>query len=378
MSYKFAIISLIVLISLCLILFLSVVILKLAQERMEKKKNRDIKKIMPVLRELTSATTIDFFRDHDEILSKLSERIKEKISLQTLEDILLGILEDRDGETRVRARTIAYYFGFPAACLSMINDPLTGNIAIGCRKAGFYQYEDAIPDLLKTLDIASSDTQYQALMALARIGDAAVMIEAFDKIHRLVLVNERTISEILSIFAGDRYRLFREMIHHQSDYLARLSLKAIDRETAIMLIKDILSIYRDGGKEARLACITAIGKSGVSGKVSMLIEAMGDKEWELRAIAAKTLGILTAKIAVKPLARAARDREWWVRQNAVTSILAYPDPGGILASIVQTGDRYAYDSILYALDKADQRELLSSIRKIRSEQGSMSDTVSAL
>ena len=378
MSFRLVIITLAVLIALCLFLFILVVNLKLAQIRREKKKSQDVKKIKPVLRELASASTIDFFRNHELILSKLSDKIKDKISRQTLEDMLLEIIEDGDGETKVRARAIAYHFGFPEACISMIRDPLTGNVSIGCRKAGLYQYEDAVPDLLKTLDIVSSDTQYQAMMALARIGDTGAMVKAFDKIHRLVLVNERTISEILKIFSGDRQGLLKEMIHHQSDYLARLSLKALDRDIALTLIADIMSIYQSGGKETRLACISAIGKSGTSGKLSMLIEAMKDKEWELRAMAAKTLGILRGKCAVKPLAKAARDREWWVRQNAVTSILAYPGAGGILVSIAQTGDRYAYDSILYALDKANQTELLLRIKEIPLQQGSASDKISAL
>jgi len=367
-TLKILLIILIVLFALCVTLLVSVVYIKMNQAKKEKKRKNSIEKIKPYLKKLFAAETIDFFKNHGLTLSKLDGELKEKASRETLEDLLLYILEYNEGERRVRARTIAYYFGFPEKCLSMINDRLTGNIAIGCRKAGLYQYDDAIPGILKALTIVSSETQLQALMALARIGDVAAMIEAFDRIHRLILINERAVNEVLNIFSGDRFKLYKSIIYHQSDYLVRLLLKAIDRETANELIEDIAGIYKTGGKETRLACIIAIGTSGNSSKNYMLINALNDREWEIRAMAAKMLGSLADPGAITLLARAARDREWWVRQNAVTSILAYENREEILVSIAETGDKYAFDSMQYTLGKSGETELLSTIRGVWKEE----------
>ena len=361
-------IILVVLIVVCVSLFASVIWIKMAQAHRERGRSIAMKNIRPILKKLFTAGTVDFFKNHEQGTSKLADKMDGKYFRQTLEDILLDILEVAGGETKVRARTIAYQFGFPERCLSMIRDRLTGNIAIGCRKAGLYQYEEAIPDILNVLGIISSNTQHQALMALSRMGNADALVQAFDKISPLILVNERAVSEIINTFSGDRRELYKKMIHHQSDYLVRLFLKAIDPETANALIKDIVSIYKDGGKETRLAGIIAIGRSGNSGRIPILIRALTDTEWEIRAMAAKTLGVLTSPHAVKPLAKAARDGEWWVRQNAVTSILAYSDSDEILTSIVKSGDRYAYDSMLYALEKANETKLLSRIREVRPEE----------
>jgi len=368
MSFEVLLIILVVLIVVCVSLFASVIWIKMAQAHRERGRSIAMKNIRPILKKLFTAGTVDFFKNHEQGTSKLADKMDGKYFRQTLEDILLDILEVAGGETKVRARTIAYQFGFPERCLSMIRDRLTGNIAIGCRKAGLYQYEEAIPDILNVLGIISSNTQHQALMALSRMGNADALVQAFDKISPLILVNERAVSEIINTFSGDRRELYKKMIHHQSDYLVRLFLKAIDPETANALIKDIVSIYKDGGKETRLAGIIAIGRSGNSGRIPILIRALTDTEWEIRAMAAKTLGVLTSPHAVKPLAKAARDGEWWVRQNAVTSILAYSDSDEILTSIVKSGDRYAYDSMLYALEKANETKLLSRIREVRPEE----------
>jgi len=368
MSFRVVLIILAVLILVCGSLLVSVVYIKYAQARKTRQNSIDAKKIHPFLKKLFAAETIDFFRDHELVLSRLAKTLETKASHETLEDILLDILEYGEGEMTVRARTIAYYFGYPAQCVFMIRELLTGNIAIGCRKAGLYKYTDAIPDILEALDIVSSETQLQALMALARIGSTAAMLEGFDKIYRLVLVNERTINEILSAFSGDRFELYKKMIHHQSEYLVRFFLKAMDQETANRLIEDIIVLYKNGGKETRLACIIAIGKSGNSRKNYMLVHALGDKEWEIRATAAKTLGSLADPDAIMPLAKAARDREWWVRQNAVSAILAYPNSEEILIPIVETGDKYAFDSMQYTLGRADEMRLLSRIREVWSKE----------
>ena len=362
MSFNFVVITLEVLIALCASLFVSVIYIKLTQVHRDKKTNTNMNRIRPILDELFVADTADFMRNHEFCISELHENLKGKFAQQNLEDVLLDILEDAEGETKERACIIASHFKFPEGCLSMIRDRLSGNVAIGCRKAGLYQYKGAIPDILKALGILSSNTQFQALMAMSRIGDAAALVEAFNKIHTLIFVNERAVNEILNTFSGDRLELYKNMLHHESDYLVRLFLKSIDKEMANALIEDIISISKSSGKETRLAGIIAVGKSGSSEKIPILIQALDDKEWEIRAMAAKTLGVLTSPDAVIPLANAACDREWWVRQNAVTSILAYPNREGILASIAQTGDRFAYDSMLYILGKADETELLSAVR----------------
>ena len=372
MSIKIVLIILFILMALCSSMFVSVICIKLAQARREKKRSAYIKKIKPVLTGLFAAEPIHFFKNYKRGISKLGLPMENKFSLQVLEDLLLEIIENGKIEKRIRARTIADQLGLPPKSLNMIHSRLENNIAIGCRKAGLYQYEGAIPDIVKALDIFSSATQFEVLMALSRIGNISVMVQAFDKIHKFILINERAINEIVNVYSGDRYELFHKMLYHQSDYLARIFLKAIDRDTANALINDILIISKTGGKETRLACIIAIGRSGNSRKIPVLTRAMRDPEWEIRAMAAKTLGILTGPSAIAPLAKAARDNEWWVRQNAISSILAYPGYEMILSSIIKSGDKYAYDSILYTLEKTKQTGLLSGISKVSISKPSIS------
>ena len=368
MSFKIVLIILIVLIALCSLLITTVISIKLIQLNRERKRNIDTKNITPILNRLLADEKNTLPGDYKKDISKLADKLKDKISLQTLENMLLDILENAEGETETRALAIAKHFKFPENCILMIRSRLSGNIAIGCRKAGLYKFSNAIPDIQKVLDILSSSIQLEALMALSRIGDTIALVQAFDKIHRLIFVNERAINEIIRAFTGEQLELYKKMIFHKSDYLVRLFLKAIDKGTANKLIDDIILISQGGDKETRLACIIAIGRSGNREKVPALIQAMSDKEWEIRAMAVKTLSVLTSPKAVMHIKKAACDREWWVRQNAVTTILEYPDYEKNLISIVKKGDRFAYENILYTLQKTDKSEILPVITEAWAKQ----------
>ena len=308
MNLKIVLFILIVLSVLCTSLIAAVVIIKLIQLGRESKRNNVTKNIKPILNRLLSEETAVFHENQKIEISKLAGKLKDKLSLQTLENILLDILENAEEETASRALIIANHFEFPQNCLLMIRSRLMDNIAIGCCKAGLYKFRDAIPCILKSLDIFSSSIQLEALMALSRIGDTGALVQAFDKIHRLIFVNERAISEIIKAFSGEQLELYKKMIRHESNYLVRLFLKAIDRETANKLMNDIISIFKKGDKETRLACIIAIGKSGNREEIPLLIQALSDKEWEIRAMAVKILGVLKSPKAIMHIKKAACDR----------------------------------------------------------------------
>ncbi|MCL2320304.1 MAG: HEAT repeat domain-containing protein [Treponema sp.] len=361
MKTKLLLILLAVLAGIFVVMVITVVCTKLIQAYMTKKRNADTRTIRPVLNRLFGAEFGDFLDSHEEIISNLADKLKGKFSRQTLEDMLLDILENGEEEIKERAHIIATFLGFPARCCSMIKSRLISNVANGCRKAGLYQCENAIPGMMKVLDILSSDTQFEVLVALARFGNTDTLVQAFDKIQRHVLINERAFNEIVNAFSGDHKDLYKRMLYHPSEYLVHLFLKAVDKETANALIDDIVAVSERGGKEMRIAGIIAIGRSGNSEKIPILIKALGDTEWEIRTMAAKTLGVLKSPEAVAPLAKAAMDREWWVRQDAIKSILTYPDSEAILVSIAQKGDAYACDSIRYILGKTKQTQLLLKV-----------------
>src|SRR5207249_249143 len=57
-----------------------------------------------------------------------------------------------------------------------------------------------------------------------------------------------------------------------------------------------------------------------SGELNVLLARLSDKAWEVRAVAAKVLGLLGKGQAIQSLTQALSDEAWWVRHNAAHAL----------------------------------------------------------
>lgn len=348
-------------------LFAFIIYTRFARARKTITENNHRLAIIPELESVLNAADSDYAALLDAYLKEAKTKIKSKTYSSTIEAVLLEQLEAPGSKNWQRALSISYELGFPQLCLSQIKSRLNRNIAFGCRKAGLYRYKPAIPDMLSALAVFSSDTQFQILMGLSRIGDVFAIRMAFDIINQYVIVNERAVFEILSAFSGDRHELFSEMIHSKTEYVSALFLKSMEKENVEVLIEEIMQIFYNGGKEMRIAAIRALMKMEKDAPAEQMIRALSDDDWEIRAMAAKALGVSVHPDAESALAAALRDSEWWVRQNAAAALLAYPDCDKLFLAVSGERDAYALDSMIHVLENTDKVELLSKIRSITSE-----------
>lgn len=345
------------------ILFLFVITSKYIQGRRYRMGLLLRETALPEINALLSMSEKDW--EHSLPMGRVKQFTKKKLQRSIFEEILLELIEEDYQPQSARARTLAYRMELPPLCLAQIGSKNSTRIAHGCHKAGVYLYEKAIPVMLDTLNIFSSDVQIEILMAIAGIGDGKALADAFDRIKHMVLINERTVVEIMESFPGDPVSLYRGLITHEEPYIAGLFLKAVDNASAKELLPEILTILdTQQNKEVHLAAVKALGKTNDPAVTPYLIEALSETEWEVRAVAARLLGFLTDPAAEAPLAKAICDREWWVRQNASKSILAYPNHEPLLEAILREGDSYARDSIFYALESTGKSALLERMKAV--------------
>jgi HEAT repeat protein len=117
--------------------------------------------------------------------------------------------------------------------------------------------------------------------------------------------------------------------------------------------------------EARATAVRVFGKAGRRGDVPIILSALRDPEWFVRAAAARSIeSILNLPREVRGddewigavcsrLEDALRDPSWWVRANAARA-LARSGPLGVdtLMESVSSPDRYARDAAVAALSMA--------------------------
>jgi len=344
-------------------LYIFVIYSKIAQAHRTKVQVTYTQTIRPAVEDLSTAPDADYSELHQTYVAVARKNMKKKAYHTALEAILLEYLEESGQERRQRVLKIAYDLELPCLCLAQIESRNNRNVAFGCRKAGLYQYVEAVPRMLGALSILSSETQFQILMGLSRIGDVNAMCQAFNTISRYIMANERAVSEILEAFPGNKQELFQRMIHSEEEYVAALFIKSLDRDVMKFLAGDITGILESGGKEMRIAAIKAIGSMDENIPIVQLREALTDEDWEVRAMAAKALGAQVDPEGGAALATALHDPEWWVRQNAAFALLSYPDCEELFLSMIETKDAYARDSIVNALESAEKSYILVKIQQ---------------
>ena len=281
-----------------------------------------------------------------------------------VDKFLLETLENPDLDNRQRFIAVAIHLGFPAECLAQVKSWNPGITALGSRRAGLYNIKEAVKDMESALDSFSSENQFEILMALARMGGAETLQRAFEKISNRVLVNERGIIQILSVFPDgeEKQTLFKRMIHGNTEYLAALFLKAVTADIAGALAADIEMVFGQGGKEVRASAVRAIASLGNEAPAQMLVEAMEDKDWEVRALAAKALGPVSEDKTSMALYLALYDLQWWVRQNAANALAKHHGYETLFILAAESGDKYARDSVIAALGNGANPALLESLK----------------
>ncbi len=144
----------------------------------------------------------------------------------------------------------------------------------------------------------------------------------------------------------------------------KLAIEALGdagRRSALSLAVERLTVP---DAEMRATAVRVIGKVGHETEMILLIEALNDIEWFVRAAAARALewmltlnGAVThasaRQTAFEKLAYRLTDSSWWVRANAARALARGGGAGvALLLRSAEASDRYARDASVAALAMA--------------------------
>lgn len=130
------------------------------------------------------------------------------------------------------------------------------------------------------------------------------------------------------------------------ELVARLGLT--DRSLAA--IGGLSSLLRTGSEDERIAACRALSRIARPEVRAVLVEALADDAWAVRAEAARGLTGIGDSSSVSELERALSDGAWWVRANAAEALRSIGPPGlDALVRASQGGDRITAARALEAL-----------------------------
>ena len=307
----------------------------------------------------------EFNRGLEEYIRETGEHNKKNRSI--IDVYLTAALELPVTEKKRKHLTaIARRLDFLPECLAQIRSGDPEISAIGARRAGLYNFTETLDDMVAALDNLTSENQFEILMSLSRFGAADAMERAFAKIAKNIIVNERGIVEILSLFPDgeSKIKLFRNMIQNDEDYISALFLKSMDSKMARTMSKDIIAVLHKGNKEVRAAAVRALYTLERRAPAQELIKALEDPDWEVRALAAKALKPVKKHEASIALFKALSDQQWWVRQNAANALANHPDYEVLFVLASELGDEYTKDSIISAIENDGSWPFLQSLKRL--------------
>lgn len=237
--------------------------------------------------------------------------------------------------------------------LSFLMKLLTSNDsnkqALACRYIGDLRIASMKESMYKLNNSSHNDVIYNQLLALAKIGDLEGLSTNLSANSGNINLSFRAVVEVINSFEGSKEQLIKETIELSDDYMKGILIKASADNDCKGLIDSFVKYSTSDNKNLRIACVRAISDLKDAENEQYVIDMLDDKDWEVRAAAAKSLEKLGTDKSFEALGKTVNDSEWWVRQNAASTLIAIPGGREYADVIINGEDKYARDAISGAL-----------------------------
>lgn len=235
------------------------------------------------------------------------------------------------------------------------------------RKIAFMRVETAYDTLIELAESEDLDISYMSFFALSLIDLPKEKTEiAIKKLVISDIISDRII-EILS-----RYNLkFEEWLElldkEETTYGKVIFIKniMIKEEIKNEINSDRLQKFTKDKKEVKIAAILALCSSKNEKYIDELIKVYENEEnWEVRVTVAKGLSSFPMVHVKDILLKMTKDKQWWVRYNAVKSIVAMGEEGlyTLIDLSLEKEDKNVADLAYYFLNS--NKDVYNTVKNI--------------
>jgi len=276
---------------------------------------------------------------------------KNKLKKLVLEGRIIYHLEILEGPVNAQLIHFCETTGLVTHELKQLSQKNLYAKALACKKLGALRSKISVPYLLKEIGSNSQDVIYNALLALAKIGDEQGFLEAFKSINTSVLLSQSSLIEIVDSFEGDKNFIYSQMIHHHNDFVSCIFIKSARSMNDVNIDLQIAPFLKKGySKEKTIAAITSLSNTNNSTHLDDLSTLLTDENSEIRALSATALSCYDNLGVMDKLTAALSDEEWSVRHNAASSLLLLDKQLDCVAKVFENSDEFAKDSLILAME----------------------------
>ncbi|WP_066068025.1 HEAT repeat domain-containing protein [Alkalithermobacter thermoalcaliphilus] len=340
--------SIIIFSTIIILLYAYLVVEKFHESYINRKKQMFYKEVSDYLDDI--ASRLDEYEVTDDQLTTLKGFVNDRINREIVEERFLYYLENLKGNISYKLTKLAQDIGLVEYELQKLRSKDMHKVAFACKNLGEIRSKRALNSLLELVDIKVVEVKYNALMALAKIGDEETFIKAFKKLSKTIPLSERSLIEIADSFEGDKIYVYRNLMYLEDEFISSIFIKSAGNYKNTELSDEIAIFLCDENKEKKIAALKALGNMGDNRYVIQIIEFLKDESWEVRAIAAKVLGQLQDSKALIPLVEALSDKQWYVRYNAANSLISIEGGIDLVYDVLEGEDKFAKDIVIAALE----------------------------
>lgn len=336
-----------------LFLFVYIIAAKVREALGERRRVYLAKTVGPLVEKL--CVSVIAGEDPAVSIADLRQLVRNPMAGDTIAEMLINRIELVAGETRARLCALSEELGLVDMELRRLKrrDPFAK--ALACKRLGGYRSRRAASEVFAALDVPMVDVKYHGLLTLAKIGDLSFFRRAFKEKRSVVLLSERSLIEIIDSFEGDKVALYREMMYYEDEFVSSLFIKSAGNVRCQELADEISAFLASDSFTRRIAALKALGHISDARFVKDIRKALADPDWRIRAIAAKSLGLMGDVESKDVLREALSDPEWWVRHNAAEALVKLGVAEQVLKEIEKSNDRFAIESLRYALEAGSKR-----------------------
>lgn len=350
--------SIIVLGSIILFFYLYIIWVKTLERQTTKKIQKYETLLTPlidtILNDITKGRYVSLLNKN----SLIQDISKNKLKKQVVENRIIYYLENDKGTSTRKLSIFCEELGIINKEIKQLSKNNIYAKALACKKLGELRSQKAVPYLLRQIDSPSQDVTYNALLALAHIGDTQGFLKAFEFINSSTRLSERSLIEIVDSFAGNKADIYFKMMECDNEFVSCIFIKSAGSYKDEVLAERISRFLTSDSKEKIIAATKALGRMNNSKYINTILGLLENENWEIRAIAAKALGTFHDTTALPKLINVLSDKHWFARFNAANSILALDQTLSTIAKVFEGDDPFAKDIILSAMENNNTLSLV--------------------
>ena len=129
-------------------------------------------------------------------------------------------------------------------------------------------------------------------------------------------------------------------LKHEASTVRVAAVRALEQE-GTSSIELLVTALQDSAWEVRAVAVWALGKLGEQAPLEALLGALADEDLSVRAAALRTLSLLGDRVPLEPLVLALHDAEWQVREIAVLALGERGEQAPLEPLVAVLHDEYA-------------------------------------